>query len=190
MDNIQTEKALATTKLESERLILRGFEPADFDAYADYHQNAEVYRFLYQEPPKGDAQRAAFDAQLGRSFEADGDAMHFAVVVKDGGDLVGEVILKLASKAARQGEVGYIFNPRFAGRGYATEALKRLVDFAFDELYFHRLFARLDAKNHGSAGVVERLGFRREAHLIENLCFNDTWGDEYIYAMLRREWGG
>jgi RimJ/RimL family protein N-acetyltransferase len=98
--------------------------------------------------------------------------------------------LRLVSKSARQGELGYILNPRFASRGYATEALRALVTFAFDELGFHRLFARQDANNHGSRGVVERLSFRREGHLIENHCFNGTWCDEYIYAMLECEWRG
>ena len=55
-------------------------------------------------------------------------------------------------------------------------------------LGFHRIFARLDAANQGSVGVVERLGLRREAHLIENDQFNGQWGDEYIYALLAREW--
>ncbi|MNL74735.1 ribosomal-protein-S5-alanine N-acetyltransferase [compost metagenome] len=52
----------------------------------------------------------------------------------------------------------------------------------------HRIFARLDTANAGSVALVERLGFRREAHLIENDRFDGAWGDEFIYAMLRREW--
>lgn len=188
MQTIDYERAASITQLQSERLILRPFQPSDFDAYADYHQNAEVYRFLYQDMLSPEALRAKFDRNLVRQFSKDDDNLRFAVVMRDGTDLVGEVILKLAAKEAAQGEVGYIFNPRFAGKGYATEALKALVTFAFDEFHLHRLFARLDAKNDGSRREVERLNFRREAHLVENDCFNGIGGDEYIYAMLRREW--
>lgn len=102
--------------------------------------------------------------------------------------LLGEVLLKMANKAALQGEVGYIFNPTFAGAGYATEAARMMVGFGFRQCGFHRIFARLDPLNAGSVGVVERLGFRREAHLLQNDRFDDTWGDEFIYALLKAEW--
>ena len=66
--------------------------------------------------------------------------------------------------------------------------MQAILDFAFSTLNFHRAFARLDAANAGSVGVVERLGMRREAHLIQNDQFNGVWGDEFIYALLRDEW--
>ncbi|MCW2305234.1 hypothetical protein M2324_003655 [Rhodovulum sulfidophilum] len=47
---------------------------------------------------------------------------------------------------------------------------------------------RLDPLNAGSVGVVERLRFRREAHLLQNDRFDGTWGDEFIYAILKAEW--
>ncbi len=81
-----------------------------------------------------------------------------------------------------------MFNPAYAGKGYATEAAEAIIALGFEGFGFHRIFARLDAKNTGSIGVVERLGMRREAHLIENDRFNSVWGDEYVYAVLSREW--
>lgn len=52
-------------------------------------------------------------------------------------------------------------------------------------LGYHRIVARLDAKNQGSIGIVERLKMRKEAHLIQNDRFNGIWGDEFIYATPR-----
>lgn len=114
--------------------------------------------------------------------------MRLAVARRTDNALLGEVLLKLASVSALQAEVGYIFNPDFNGQGYATEAVGALVDAGFATLGMHRIFARLDADNRGSIGVVERLRFRREAHLIQNDRFNGVWGDEFIYAMLAAEW--
>ncbi|WP_306770606.1 GNAT family N-acetyltransferase [Pantoea sp. 18069] len=85
-----------------------------------------------------------------------------------------------------QAEVGYIFHPDFACKGYATEAVGAMLGLGFEALDCHRIFARLDALNAGSVGVVERLRMRREAHLIQNDRFEGVWGDEYIYAMLMR----
>lgn len=170
------------------RLLLRPFAASDWEQYADYHARAEVYAFLYRAAPTGDALREQFDRVLRARFEVDGDVYRLAVTLKEGGAIAGEVLLKMASRDALQAEVGYIFNPAFTGRGYATEAVAAILSIGFQTIRFHRIFARLDAANKGSVGVVERLSLRREAHLRENDRFNGKWGDEYVYALLRAEW--
>jgi RimJ/RimL family protein N-acetyltransferase len=172
----------------TERLILRGFMPEDFEAYSAYRSLPAVYRHLYSDPPSAQAMRERFEAGLNTRLSEDGDILRYAVVRREDDALLGQVSLKLTSKAALQAEVGYIFNPAYAGKGYATEAARAIIDLGFGTFGFHRIFARLDTQNTASVGVVERLGFRREAHLIENDRFNGVWGDEYIYAVLSREW--
>ena len=172
------------------RLQLRAFVSSDFEAYAHYHRQPAVYRYLYADAPQDTAVLQAQFARdaLPQRLAQEGDTRRFAVVRSSDGCLLGETLLKLASAAARQAEVGYIFDPAYAGKGYATEAVALTLAQGFGDLGFHRIFARLDAANQGSVGVVERLGMRREAHLIENDQFNGQWGDEYIYALLAREW--
>ena len=174
--------------VSTERLILRRFLPEDFEAYSAYRSLPTIYRFLYRDPPSAEALRERFDAGLQPRLLEDGDILSCAVVRRDDNVLLGGVSLTLASKAALQAEVGYIFNPAHAGKGYATEAVRAIIDLGFSTFGLHRIFARLDAQNAASVGVVERLGLRREAHLIENDCFNGVWGDEYVYAVLSREW--
>lgn len=174
--------------LATQRLELRALRAADFPAYATYHSRPEVYRFLYAPTPDAQALQAQFAAVLAAPFAQDGDTLRLAVTRRDDGALVGEVLLKIASRAALQAEVGYIFHPDFAGQGYATEAVAAMLGLGFEALGCHRIFARLDALNAGSVGVVERLGLRREAHLLQNDRFEGVWGDEYIYAMLASEW--
>ncbi|EKF17014.1 GNAT family N-acetyltransferase [Nitratireductor pacificus] len=172
----------------SERLELRPFAPSDRAAYDAYHTRPEVYRFLYAPVPDADALAEQFAAAMSLRFEEDGDTMRLAVIRRDDAALLGEVLLKMANKAALQGEIGYIFNPDFTGAGYATEAVRMMLDFGFGRCGFHRIFARLDPLNAGSVGVVERLRLRREAHLLQNDRFNGAWGDEFIYALLKAEW--
>lgn len=176
------------TKVETDRLVLRPFAPSDRDAYSAYHSRPEVYRYLYTATPAGRALDEQFDAVLAAPFEREGDILRRAVARKEDGAVLGEVLFKLASLDALQGEVGYIFNPDFAGRGYASEAVAAMLKLGFEAIGFHRIFARLDAANEGSVGVVERLGFRREAHHIQNDRFDGRWGDEYVYALLASEW--
>ncbi|KTQ83131.1 acetyltransferase [Aureimonas ureilytica] len=173
---------------ETERLRLRPFRPEDWAFYADCHSRGEVYRYLYAAAPTGQALEERFRRVLGARFERDGDMFRLAVTAKADDAPVGEVVLKLASREALQGEIGYIFHPASAGQGFATEAAAAMLDIGFEEIGFHRIFARLDTENAGSVGVVERLGLRREAHLIQNDRFDSRWGDEYVYAMLKAEW--
>uniref|UniRef100_UPI0035C6CCAD GNAT family N-acetyltransferase n=1 Tax=Serratia quinivorans TaxID=137545 RepID=UPI0035C6CCAD len=179
---------LITLPFTTERLHLRRFTPADLDAYAAYHYLPEVYRYLYAPTPDEAQLTSLFSQAITSRFTEDGDILYCAVTLKDSGELIGEVLLKLANGAALQGEIGYIFNPAYAGKGYAAEAVKSVLDRGFAESGFHRIFARLDAANQGSIGVVERLGMRKEAHLRQNDRFNGEWGDELIYALLQEEW--
>lgn len=176
------------SSLQTPRLILRTFRDEDFPSYADYHSRSDVYRFLYASPPGKTALAAQFAEIVAGSFTEDGDTLRLAVIRRDDDALIGEVLLKIASREALQAEVGYIFNPSFSGKGYATEAVRAMIGLGFDVFGFHRIFARLDTLNRGSIGIVERLKMRREAHLIQNDRFNGTWGDEFIYAVLNDEW--
>ena len=184
MTSIDEAEPLAST----DRLILRRFVPEDFAAYSAYRSLPEIYRFLYRDPPSPEVMRERFDIRLNSPFSEDGDTLLCAVIRREDGALVGDVSLTFANKAALQAELGYTSNPAYARKGYATEAAEAMITLGFEKFGFHRIFARLDAKNAGSVGVVERLGLRREALLIENDRFNGVWGDECIYAVLSREW--
>jgi RimJ/RimL family protein N-acetyltransferase len=81
-----------------------------------------------------------------------------------------------------------VFQPRYQGRGLATEAAEVVLRLGFEGLGLHRVIGRCDALNVASARLMERLGMRREAHLVHNEIFKGSWGDELVYAMLEDEW--
>jgi len=118
----------------------------------------------------------------------EGERIVLAVAPRAGGPLIGEVTLMWRSQEHRQGELGYVFHPDHHGQGYATEASAAMLALGFKEFGFHRIFARCDARNTGSYKLMERLGMRREAHLIENELFKGEWSDELHYAILQSEW--
>lgn len=170
----------------TERLELRPFTAADVNDMYAYQGLAEVARFLYR-PPRTRERCAELIADSGTAtrWEADGDSATLAICQRDQPGVIGEVAVTLASAYARQIEIGWILHPRSEGRGYATEAARALAVMAFDELGAHRIYARLDTGNTASVRLCERLGMRREAHLIENdLEAEGRWGSEYVYAAL------
>ena len=114
--------------------------------------------------------------------------LSLAAVRRADGLLLGDLTLCLRSVDHHQVELGYVFHPDAAGQGYATEATRALVDFAFTDLGAHRVFARTDARNHPSASLLRRLGMREEAHFREAEIFKGEWGEELVFALLDREW--
>jgi RimJ/RimL family protein N-acetyltransferase len=175
--------------LETARLVLRPFEAGDLDELHAFHSLPEVARFLYWEARDREQVRAVLDTKVRQGvLEDEGQVLALAVVWREAGGVVGEVSLHWLSRRHRQGELGFVFHPRYQGRGLATEAAEAVLGLGFDGLGLHRMIGRCDALNVASARVMERLGMRREAHFVENELFKGAWGDELVYAMLEDEW--
>ena len=110
--------------------------------------------------------------------------------LRETGEVVGDVDLLWVSDQHRTGEVGFVVDPAHQGNGYATEAARAVVDWAFGSFGLHRVIGRTEARNTGSARVLEKLGMRLEAHLVENEWVKGEWQSELVYAILDREWTG
>jgi RimJ/RimL family protein N-acetyltransferase len=177
--------------LRTDRLLLRPFADSDFDAMLAIHSRADVVRWLYWEPRTEDEVRETLERKMRKNaIAAPGDGLGLAVILQTSGELVGDLSLNWNDDEHRQGEIGFIFHPDHHGRGYATEAGRALLRIAFEDVGLHRVIGRTEARNTASARVLERLGMRREAHLIENEYVKGEWQSELVYALLDREWRG
>jgi len=175
--------------IRTPRLLLRPFTLADLDALYDYHRLPEVARYLETEPrSRVQVQSLLIGKISARVLTTDGQRLCLAAELADTRELVGDCTLFWRSWEHQRGEIGYIFNPACHGRGLATEAAAALLRLGFEGLDLHRIVARCDARNVASARVMERVGMRREAHLVHNEFLKGEWTDELIYAILRTEW--
>jgi RimJ/RimL family protein N-acetyltransferase len=175
----------------TERLLLRPLDPTtDVDAVHAYQSREDVCRYVPYSPRTREevAERLADPERTRSTLENEGEVVNLAVVERDTGFLVGDVVLFWRSVEHRSGEIGYVFNPEFQGRGYATEAGSALLALAFDGLGLHRVIARIDERNEASAAVLRRLGMRQEAVLVENEWFKGEWSTEIDFAVLAAEW--
>jgi RimJ/RimL family protein N-acetyltransferase len=169
-------------RIETERLVLRVYEPTELDALHSLRNHEAAVRWLYDDPATIEDSRARLARRIGLTrFALTGDGIGFAV--EHGGVIVGDASLALASAEHLQGELGYIVHPDHQGRGYATEAAAAVLDLAFDVFGLHRVVGRVEPRNVASAGVLERLGMRREGLLVENELVKGEWQSEAIYAL-------
>src|ERR1051326_6417441 len=164
--------------LETERLTLRPVAEGDFDALHTIYSNPDVVRYLYHEPRTPEGSRELLARKVaGWSVQAEGDWLS-AAAIRDG-EVVGEVLFHWVSEPHRTGEIGFSFDPRHQGKGYATESAHALTDWAFAQ-GFHRVIGRLEARNAASARVLQKLGMRLEAHFVDNEWVKGEWQSELV----------
>lgn len=180
--------AIPDLPLRTERLRLRGFEPGDADALYAFHSDPDAVRYVPFAPRTREQTAEVLQRKMAHTaLGQEGDLLELAVVRVDDEALIGDVLLALRSVEHQTLEVGYIFAPAAGGRGYATEAIRGLVELAFTFVGARRITARLDTRNQPSAALLERLGFRLEARLVENEWFKGELTSELDYALLSRE---
>lgn len=174
--------------LETSRLILRRFKPDDRAAFLAYRNDPEVARYQSWESCSVVEATQFIASQQSLQPGVPGQWFQFAIELKESAALIGDCAFKLKEDDARQAEIGFTLSREYQKRGYAAEAVARVLDYAFAELRLHRVIAVTDAENRASVALMERLGLRREAHYVENIWFKGKWGDEFLYAILSNEW--
>jgi len=175
--------------VETIRLTLRPFTLGDFDDLYAYQSRPDVARYLHWDARDHAQVREALVRQCDEtSLSAEGDWLTFAVLWREAGKVVGEVGLKLISWENRQGEIGFVFNPDYHGRGLATEAAESMLTLGFDTIGWHRIIGSCDSRNDPSARLMERIGLRQEARFVHNQIVKGQWADELVYAILGHEW--
>lgn len=170
--------------LKTERLVLRPFKETDAEGLHAYLGDEEVVRYepygaMTMEECRLEAARRASDEAF------------WAVCLADG-TLIGNLYLSGADEFGTR-EIGYVFARACWHKGYATEAARRLMAYAFERLATRRIIALCDTRNAASFALMERLGMRREGEFKKNVGFktdahgNTIWTDSYQYAILKEE---
>ena len=174
--------------LETNRLIIRRFKQEDWKDLYEYLSKEEVVKY---EPYGVSSEIQCKEEALRRSS----DLAFWAVCLKDNNKLIGNLYFCEENPSEFQTwELGYVFNNDFQGKGYATEACNRLLQYGFESLKVRRIVAMCNPLNTSSWKLLERLRFRREGHSLQTVYLkldkegNSIWSDTFTYAILRSEW--
>lgn len=173
----------------SKRLVIRRFASGDAEAFASYRSDEEVARYQDWDCPYSIADTRAFIASLHHLAPGTPGAwFQFAVSLASSGILLGDVALRASAVDVGQAELGFTFASAYQGQGYATEAVRTVVRYAFGQLAMHRVFSRTDARNLRAQRLLDRIGFRLEGEFRESTWFKGAWATDLLYAQLESEW--
>jgi RimJ/RimL family protein N-acetyltransferase len=177
------------TSVASERIMLRRFAMADLATFVAYRSDPDVARYQSWDAPYTRAKgERAIREMLREHPDTPSQWFQFAMELRTTGELIGDCGCGIDAEDARQAEIGFTLRPEFRGHGYATEAAGALLGYLFGVRDKHRVIARCDPRNAASVAVLERLGMRREGHLVESTWAKGEWTDDLLYAILDREW--
>lgn len=177
---------LTAPTLRTARLRLRPFGEHDADDVFALLSDPVVLRY-WDSPPWRDRSRAGRFLEACREMAEQGTGMRLAVEDVDGGFL-GWVALNDWEPEHRKASIGYMYRPSAWGHGYATEAARALLTWAFDTLDLNRVQGDVDTRHPASARVLEKLGFVREGTLREDCVVDGVVSDTWVHGLLRRDW--
>ena len=172
----------------TDRLIIRLAKPDDAEEIYSYRSDTIENRYQGWFPESVEEVRN-YIANMPVKMDIADACFQFAILAKNENRLIGDMGIIFTGHERMQVEVGCTLNKTFQGKGYATEALTAMVNYFFTILKKHRIVASIDPRNTASIRLIERLGFRKEAHFKESYFLRDEWVDDIIYAMLDKDWG-
>lgn len=173
--------------LHTPRLLLRALMPDDLPQLARYRNLPEVARFQSWEHYTVHDAEQLYAQQCSLAFNSEGTWYQLAVERLEDGALIGDLGIHFFDEG-RQVELGMTFDVGHQKQGYASEAINHLIAMLFNDFAKHRLTAVIDTRNTSAMNLLEKLGFRREAHYRQNIFFKGAWGDEYLYALLKSDY--
>ncbi|MNC20746.1 putative ribosomal N-acetyltransferase YdaF [compost metagenome] len=165
------------------RLILRLFEKSDAAAVTKLCNNYNIFKnTLYLPYPYAIEDAFSWIEHHLDHFNAN-QSYEFAITDREKGELYGAIALSNNQKF-RNGELAYWIGEEFWGNGYATEAAQAILQFAFVEKQYHKVFARYFRSNPASGRVMRKLGMQQEGILLDHIRKENRYEDLVYYGII------
>ena len=180
--------SIGTKTLETDRLILRKFNENDYKGMFDnWASDEQVTKYVSFNPHKNyDETKEIIDEWIN---DYNNGSYNWVVELKDSHEIIGNISVIEMSKKHNNCELGYVFGSKFWGNGYASETLKRVLQFLLLECDFHLVEAKHHASNPASGRVMEKAGMKKDGILRERRVNKiiDGYDDLVIYSMIKED---
>ncbi|WP_158981102.1 MULTISPECIES: GNAT family N-acetyltransferase [unclassified Flavobacterium] len=169
--------------LETDRLILRRVNAGDVKEILMLRSNPETMQFIPRPLLKTDEEALEHIAMIDHKIEVN-EGINWAITLKDSPKLIGIIGHYRIKPEHYRAEIGYMLLPDYHKRGIITEVVKAVVHYGFNDLKLHSIEAVIAPENIGSAKVLEKNGFIKEAHFKDYEFYNGKFLDSVIYSLL------
>ncbi|MDA1635161.1 GNAT family protein [Bacillus cereus] len=166
--------------IKAERLLIRNFEFKDWQAVHEYTSDSNVMKYIPEGVFTEEDTRNFVNKNMGENAE------NFPVILIDEDTLIGHIVFHKYF-GEHTYEIGWVFNPKYFNKGYASEAAQAILKYGFKEMKLHRIIATCQPQNIPSYRLMERIGMRREGYFRKCIPHGNQWWDEYYYAILEEE---
>lgn len=173
--------------LETERLIIKPITIGDKDEIFEYRRDKETNKYQGWIPETIEDVEE-FIGNTSKQINVPETWFQLVIVFKETQKIVGDLGIHFIDPENGQAEIGCTLNKDYQNKGFATESVIKVIDYLFKELNKHRIIASIDPENKNSIRLVERIGFRKEAHFVESLFINGKWVDDLMYALIEKDW--
>lgn len=173
-----------TPRLVTKRLVLDRLTMADVPQVARWLSSDAVCRGLLLLPHRSPEEYAEMIRRVIEQYDTAED--YFQWAIRENGVCIGRMSL-VVNRRHQGGTVAYSLAERVWGKGYMTEALTRVIDFAFDELGLNRIEGDHFAENPASGRVMEKSGMKKEGYARQKYCKEGVFHDAVLYAVLKSD---
>jgi ribosomal-protein-alanine N-acetyltransferase len=173
-------------ELSTHRMQLRRLSLGDARAIFELFANPDVARYQDVEPFTHFEEAQQWIERMGQR-QARGEAMRWAMVLRETGRLVGTCGYVAFARRVARGTLGYEIGKSYWGRGLMPEGLAAIIRYGFEQLDLHRIDAYVMTPNARSARVLQKLGFAAEGVLRDYGFWKGTFSDLRLFSLLRSD---
>ena len=171
--------------LETERLFLRRLDENDVEEVLALRGNPETMKYIPRVLAKTKEDALEHITMIEDKI-INNIGINWGITIKGNSKIIGIIGHYKISAENHRAEIGYMSFPKFNGKGYMSEAIKAVVNYGFENLNLHSIEAIIDPNNIASERVLQKNGFVKEAHILENELWEGKYLDTVIYSLLRK----
>lgn len=171
--------------LETERLYLRRLNENDVNEVFALRSNPKTMKYIPRPLAKTKEDALAHITLINEKIE-DNTGINWGITIKGNDKIIGIIGHYRIQPENHRTEIGYMLLPEYNGKGYITEAIKVVVEYGFEQMNLHSIEAVIDPGNMPSERVLQKNGFVKEAHILENELWDGKFWDTVIYSLLKR----
>ena len=172
-------------QLKTARLLLRRRDENDGDEVLALRGNPEIMKYIPRPLVKNKQDALEHIALINEKID-NNSGINWGITIKGTAKIIGIIGHYKIQPENFRSEIGYMILPEHGGKGYSTESVHAVVEYGFKQMNLHSIEAVIDPQNFASERVLQKNGFVKEAHLLENEFWDGKFWDTAIYSILKR----